>query len=173
MVNSYNPIDNYWFVAGDMSRVWSSKRFAYVSAGDGDYQSWLADPRNITAINPSVDDLSLVMQEQALPVYFQTTGLVVTSQSNTAVNGTYALDRTTLNQIGAVARDVGAGLGLPLGNDSFGYPDINGNIKMLNEQNIMDLYKAMRNFIAATTYAVQQSVTGQSVQLPPNTVTIG
>ena len=36
----YSPDNWYWIVAGDESRVWSSKASAYVPADDATYQAW-------------------------------------------------------------------------------------------------------------------------------------
>jgi hypothetical protein len=42
MALSYNPLDWYWIVAGDESRVFSSKTGDYVQLGDAAYVAWLA-----------------------------------------------------------------------------------------------------------------------------------
>ena len=36
----FSPTNWYWIVAGDESRVWSSKASAYVPADDATYQAW-------------------------------------------------------------------------------------------------------------------------------------
>ena len=38
---TYDPFDWYWIVAGDESRVWSSKASTYVPADDATFQGWL------------------------------------------------------------------------------------------------------------------------------------
>lgn len=171
MVVPYNPIDCYWFVAGDITQVWSSARMMYVPVGDDNYQQWLASGLNTTSTNPAAGDLSAVMQEQALPLYFGA-GITIVSDSTPAINSTYGLDPTTLDQIGTVARDSAAGFGLPLGAESFQYPDMDGNIRSLSEPNVQNLYKAMRNYVAATTYAIKTRVMGGAADLPSSTVPI-
>jgi hypothetical protein len=172
MLLAFTPNDWYWFVGGDMARVWSSKRMQYVSSGDDQYRAWLAAaPGNLATQIPSAADLSAVMQGQIISGYF-TSGLVVTSASTPPINATYGLDPVTLDQIGTVARDVSSGLGFPLGAPTFAYPDINGTLMSLSEQNVQDLYKAMRNYIAQVTYAVQTLVMGGTATLPSNVVTI-
>lgn len=167
MVVPYNPGDCYWFVGGDITQVWSSKRMAYVDVGDSDYQLWLTQPDIVTSTNPAATDLSLVMQQQALPLYFSS-GIQIQSASTPAINATYGLDPTTLDQIGTVARDSAAGFGLPLGLETFTYPDLMGNPRALSEPIIQGMYKAMRNYIAQTTFAVQTRVLGGDAALPSN-----
>lgn len=164
----YNPIDCYWFVGGDTSQVWSSARMEYVPVGDDAYRTWIAQPEAITSTNPSRADLADVMREHALPLYFAS-GITITSASNPAINGTYALDQKALDQVGAVARDSAVGFGLPNSAESFQYSDLTGAVKHLSEANVQDLYKAMRNYIAQTTLAVQKRVMGDaSMALPSN-----
>lgn len=168
----YNPIDCYWFVGGDIDQVWSSARMEYVPAGDDGYREWLAQPGVITSTNPSRADLADVMREHALPLYFATKGLTITSASNPAINGTYALDQSTLDRVGAVARDSAVGFGLPNGGDSFQHANLVGEVKYLSETNVQDLYKAMRNYIAQTTLAVRERVMGGAARMPSNQVSI-
>lgn len=40
-MTEYAPHDWYWIVAGDESRVWSSKASAYVPVSDATFQAWL------------------------------------------------------------------------------------------------------------------------------------
>lgn len=49
---SYNPKDWYWVVAGDTSKVFSSKIGDFVQASDPTYQAWVASggvPTNIVS----------------------------------------------------------------------------------------------------------------------------
>ena len=61
----YNPRDWYWIVAGDESRVWSSRRKAYVPDDDEDYGTFLALGRRPTRI-ASEAELAAVL-ERAVP----------------------------------------------------------------------------------------------------------
>ena len=38
---NYNPRDHYWFVNGDETQVYSSRRGTYVAPEDADYTAWL------------------------------------------------------------------------------------------------------------------------------------
>lgn len=81
-------------------------------------------------------------------------GLAVTSASNPSLNTTFALDPMTLDQIGSVARDVGAGLGLPGDGATFTYPDAAGTPRAFSPAQVIALYKAMRNrMLVLTTQA--------------------
>ena len=59
----YNPRDWYWIVAGDESRVWSSRRKAYVPDDDEDYGTFLALGRRPTRI-ASEAELAAVLEQQ-------------------------------------------------------------------------------------------------------------
>lgn len=74
-------------------------------------------------------------------------GIAITSTAAPALSATYALDATTLDQIGSVARDSAAGLGLPGGAPSFTYPDATGAPRVFSEAQIIALYKAQRDLL--------------------------
>lgn len=74
-------------------------------------------------------------------------GIAVTCDSNSALNAIYALDTTTMNQIGAVARDFAAGLGLPGGLTVFTYPDLGGTPRTFTGAQLVGLYTAQRNLL--------------------------
>lgn len=165
-------INHYWFVSGITTQVWSSNTFNYVSIDDTIYQAWLAVPGNIPTAALSASDLSFVAQTQILPAYFDSTTINITSNGSSDINSTYSVDSGTLNQVGDVARDVASGLGLPLSASVFQYPDATGTSKVLTPENVKDLYKAMRDYIAAFSYAAQTIVMGGSVDLPSKDITI-
>jgi hypothetical protein len=68
---SYNATNWYWFVAGDMSRVWSSKRDSYFPVTDAEYQAWLARGGVSTKIASELD-LATVLHSVGMtgPVVF-------------------------------------------------------------------------------------------------------
>ena len=171
-IHPYNPVDWYWFVGGNPTQVWSSKRFSYVPVSDQEYATWLTDPLHITSINPHPADLYQVMQEFVLPLYFNTASIEVTSTGTPDINAAYSLGSNALSQIGMVARDVAAGFGFPSGEATFQYPDAAGILHDLTEANIQDLYKAMRSQIASITSAVQTLALGGAAVIPSNAVTI-
>ncbi len=93
-------------------------------------------------------------------------GIAITSTGTPAISATYALDQTTLDQIGAVARDSAAGLGLPGGAATFTYPDINGVPRTFTGAQIQALYKAMRDCVFALyTTAATLAAGGTAVWL--------
>lgn len=47
----YNPCCHYWLVAGDLSRVWSSKERRYVDPLDVEFASWLVSGGKSTTID--------------------------------------------------------------------------------------------------------------------------
>jgi hypothetical protein len=74
-------------------------------------------------------------------------GIAITSTSTPDLTCTMALDSTTMDQIGAVARDASSGLGLPGGLDTFTYPDIDSTPRAFSQAQIIALYRAQRDLI--------------------------
>lgn len=166
----YNPIDWYWFIGGDNTQVWSSARMEYVPVNDATYGAWVSMP-NITSTNPSQADLAAVMIQQALPLYFGS-GIVITSDSTPSMNATYPLDADSVTLIGNAARDVASGLGFALGTTTMPVTDQAGVVHALSEPNVLNLYKAMRAYMATTQAAVQTRAMGGTAALPSNAVGI-
>jgi hypothetical protein len=89
------------------------------------------------------------------------------------LSATYALDDTTLAQIGSVARDAAAGLGLPFfertdPNARFNYPDITRTPHVFTSEQVQSLYIALRDYTAGLAYYA----TGQIPEPPAQPVTI-
>jgi hypothetical protein len=80
-------------------------------------------------------------------------GLQITSTGTPALSARYSLDELTLAQIGSVARDAAAGLGLPEESASFTYPDLAGAPHDFSASAIQALYKAMRDFVSRVSRA--------------------
>lgn len=99
-------------------------------------------------------------------------GLGVTSTGTPALNATYALDQTTLDQIGSVARDAAAGLGLPGGGGTFIYPDASGTPHSFSSANVQDLYKAMRDYMFELNTTLATIQAGGQANWPEASVTI-
>lgn len=99
-------------------------------------------------------------------------GLAVTSTATPPLSATYALDPTTLDQVGSVARDAAAGLGLPGSASTFTYPDITGAPHVFASTDIQNLYKAMRDYVFALneTAATLQAGGGASWPSPSKTI---
>lgn len=99
-------------------------------------------------------------------------GIAVTSTGTAALSATYALDSMTLDQIGSVARDAAAGLGLPGGLSTFTYPDINGSPHTFASADVQNIYKAMRNLLFALNTQAAVMAAGGSPSWPVQTATI-
>jgi hypothetical protein len=108
---------------------------------------------------------------EALPAKIAA-GIAITSTGTPAISATYALDQVTLDQIGAVARDAGAGLGLPGGLPTFTYPDIEGEPQTLSQANVIALYKAMRDLLFALNTTAATLAAGGDADWPVQSVTI-
>lgn len=99
-------------------------------------------------------------------------GIAITSTGSASVSATYALDAVTLDQVGSVARDAAAGLGLPGGGSSFAYPDITGAMKTLSAANVQGIYKAMRDLLFALNVQAAILGAGGTPTWPAQTATI-
>lgn len=169
---TFNPADWYWIVGGVPNQVFSSARCTYVSdTTDALYQLWLANPVNTPIVTSSQGDLANTLTQTVVPFYL-TTGLQIIFNSNNTLNATYALDETTMTQVGSIARDVASGLGFPLGIATFVYPDIIGVPHTFIEPEFLSLYKALRNYIASVNNAVVSTAFGNFALLPVNMTTI-
>jgi hypothetical protein len=96
-------------------------------------------------------------------------GITIASTGTPALNGVYALDALTMDQVGAVARDAASGLGLPGGGSTFEYPDRAGTPMTFTEQQIIGLYKAMRDLLLGLNTAAATQRAGGTPTWPPQT----
>lgn len=128
---------------------------------------WTITAGRLVAVDPSQAQLAGQAVADALAQ-----GIVVTSTSNPSLNAVYALDPTTLDQIGSVARDYGSGLGLPGGASNFTYPDQNREPHAFTGPQIVGLYIGMRNLLLSinTQGAIMRA--GGPGNFPSNAVTI-
>lgn len=101
-----------------------------------------------------------------------TAGIAITCDSNSSLNSTYALDETTMNQVGSVARDFAAGLGLPGGLPVFVYPDVNGVPRQLTGAQVVGLYTAQRNLLFALNTQAAIASNGGTPSWPSQTAEI-
>lgn len=98
-------------------------------------------------------------------------GLVVTCTGDGSVSGTYGIDPDTMETIGSVARDVGAGLGFPDG-DTYQARDIAGNPHTFTEPRLILLYKAQRLVLSRVNTAAAILANGGAPSWPDQTATI-
>lgn len=105
------------------------------------------------------------------------TGLIIAcapspSVCSSAMTGQWALDGTTLDQIGSVARDFGSNLGLPGGLSTFTYPDFTGTPRTMSGAQVQSLYKAERDYMLGLQTALSTVQAGGEGQWPTATATI-
>ncbi len=67
MMKPYTPANWYWYVAGDLTQVYSSAAVAYVVASDPTFVAWLAKGNVATKIN-SEQELFDVLLAAGVPV---------------------------------------------------------------------------------------------------------
>jgi len=169
---AFNISDAYWLVSGQPLLAWSSARFMYVdTAADVGFQAYVAAGNQATQIS-SFHVLADVMRLQRVPAYLLS-GVTVTFTQTPSLTSLYALDPTSMDQVGTLARDTACNFGFPGGSLSFQYPDFNSNMLSFNAAQIQQLYIALRDY----TNAVYQAVTALVFELPgavmpPTTVVI-
>ncbi len=103
---------------------------------------WTLAGGRLVAVPPSAEQAAGNAVRAAIDA-----GIEIHSASNSTITGFYALDSQTLDQIGAVARDYAAGLGLPGGLGGFSYPDKAGLMRQFTGPELVAVYQAMRNLI--------------------------
>lgn len=111
-------------------------------------------------------------QEAAVEVQHRIgAGLTLSCTGDPALSATYALDRTTMDQIGSVARDVAAGLGFPDG-ETFEYPDAAGLPHVFTPERLIGLYKAQRQVLSRINTQAAVLANGGVPSWPDQTATI-
>lgn len=169
---TYDPMRWYWIVNGNTENVWSSASLTYVAQSDEAYVEWTQQEGAVTTRIASPQELSQVMTDQVVSNVLLG-GLQIISTSTPAINSTYGLDDTTLNQISALARDAAIpALGFPGGASTFDYPDIHGAPHTFNADNMIDLYKALRDYTSSFRTAIAARIMGFNIPLPTQPVTI-
>ncbi len=99
-------------------------------------------------------------------------GIAITCTSNSALNATYALDPTTMEQIGSVARDFSSGLGLPGDIETFTYPDSTGQPRTFTGDQLTALYRKQRNLLTVLNTQAAIMGHGGSPSWPAQTAVI-
>ena len=99
-------------------------------------------------------------------------GITITCIGASALSGVYALDQNTMDQIGAVARDFSAGLGLPGGAATFGYPNAGGSPVTFTGIQLCELYKAQRDLLFLLNQQAAIMGAGGAPVWPAQTATI-
>jgi len=163
--STFDPADWYWYIADDATRVWSSRRAAYYSLTDADYQTWLTKNAKATAI-ASTSDLLDILISLWMPIYLAA-GMQVESTATPALNGTYPLDQTSQSQVTGVATSIAAGRGLPGGSSTFNYQS-----HVFNEVNFLNFADACSNFVYLSYQALGRSVMTGSGSMPEQPVVI-
>jgi hypothetical protein len=95
-------------------------------------------------------------------------GMMAVCDTSPQLSTIWALDDLTLEQIGAVARDAASGLGLPMSQPTFAYPDRGGVMRQMNDLDVQKLYRAMRDYVTA----IQLYDTDRAPNLPGQPVFI-
>jgi hypothetical protein len=99
-------------------------------------------------------------------------GLAVTSTATPALDATYPLMPNDFGLLGSIARDAASGLGLPGGGATAPIKDIDGTPHDFPEADVIALYKAERDYIAALAAQRDIMAGGGTPAWPPATATI-
>ena len=105
-------------------------------------------------------------QEQAAAIL--QAGCAVTSASTPALNATYPLDATHLDDLTALVAGISAGQGLPNGASTVTLFDATGAAHAFNSTQLVALGAALRNVF----YGCQMVIGGQSTTVPGQPATI-
>jgi len=162
----YNPSNWYWYVQdvpsqyGGGSQIYSSALASYIPEDDQTYQDWLAAGNKHTLITTH-EELHAVLDRQyplgtpkgrTLDLLNQ--GLSITSQSNSGLNGTYAIDSQSSQAIDVIATGItNKSMTLPGGGATFVYPDMYGNVHSWSAAQFIDFAQTVLNYV----YAVQMN----------------
>jgi hypothetical protein len=138
----------------ETGEVWAYEPDVVVTQVDGVYAFASADGTPLSApatLQPYDPPTGPTPAEQAQSLLAQkiAAGIAVTSTGSPGLSATFALDPTTMDQIGSVARDSASGLGLPGGGSTFMYPDLTATRHSLTGPQIIGLYKAQRDLLLA------------------------
>jgi hypothetical protein len=140
-----------------------------VACTEAQYQNaaaWTISGGNIVAVSapPPTSD-QVLASKIAL-------GIAITSTGAPSISATYALDATTLDQIGSVARDFSSGLGLPGDIMTFTYPDATGQPRTFTGDQLAALYRKQRNLLAVLNTQAAIMAHGGTPVWPTQTATI-
>lgn len=183
----YNPNNWYWIVGGSTTQVFSSFEGKYVPINDSLYQSWL-NAGNIPTLISTDGELTDVLINAGIPwslVYgagqtnlgvlengeavnvLLVSGINITSTSTPSLNGIYALDTNSVNNLNGLFLTVRVGDGFPEGASTFEYVDISGNPHSFDETHFLAFCVAVRNYL----YTLNQAGNSNG-PWPSNDVTI-
>ena len=157
-------IDNhYWQVGSDATKVYSSKKAAYVPVTDVGYVAWSA--MNTVSI---IDAQTLfdTLVELWVPLYLAN-GIQIVSTGNPALNGTYPLDPLSQQQINGSATSIAAGRGVPGGGSTFIYQG-----HSFTEATFLNFADGASNYVYNVYHSLGQIVMTGSGSLPTQPVTI-
>jgi hypothetical protein len=136
------------------------------------WSDWLANQHERRWQDGALVTVALPPAPAAILAAKLAAGVAITSTGTPDINAIYALDHTTLDQIGSVARDAAAGLGLPGGLQNFTYPDMAGAPKALTSANVQAIYRAMRDLVFALETQEAVMAAGGTPQWPDQRATI-
>lgn len=175
-----NASDCYWFVAGDTTQVWSSAQGASVALTNADYLAWL-DDGHLTARIGSWSELYEVLVSRApdtaaaLAVAHQAelrpdqigaalfaVGCQIASTGTPALNGTYAIDQISQQQMAGVATSIAAGFGFPASLTEIPWPDVSGVPHLFDQPAFLNLAYAIQSYI----YGIYQTIGALQAGIP-------
>lgn len=165
MFDMFDPADSYWFIGSDQSKVYSSARTGWVSVNDTTYKNW-ASQHSTTPTILSTQDLLDVLTKRWVPLYLAN-GVQIRSTGTSALNGTYAMDPASQQQITSIAASIAAGRGLPGGQSTFTYQG-----HSFDADHFLDFATAVENWVYAVYQAVGTIVMTGSGSMPTQPITI-
>lgn len=126
---------------------------------------WGVTARTFVNITPTPSGPT-ELQQQAMAAL--AAGIVLTSLSTGALDGTYDVSLQTTTSMSSVVAGIGAGLGLPGGASTFNWPDTSGSSHAFTETNFKNFATAVTGY----TYTLNQIIGGAILPLPDFNLTI-
>ena len=179
MSNMFNVRNWYWIVGGSTTQVYSSASVSYVPMSDPTYNMWISEGNHPTVIDNEAD-LSGVFFWQYPQGWYKNTavtsanaaithGITIVSQSTPSLNGIYALDSNSIENITGTELYILTNGTFPEGTETFPWADKNGTVHIFPN---VAMFKAFATAVGDFVSAVEQYAnTGQGF-IPNNTVTI-
>lgn len=164
-MRNYNINDWYWIIGNNKNNVFSSDRSIIVPITDTTYTTWLTSGNLPTKIDSwsslygvmlngnmtAATYIATTQQTSLTPLQIATfllNGTVsIISSSNGDLNGTYDISANSQSRITSITTGINAGKGLPGGNSTFGYADVNGAVHIFTVNTFVDFASAIENYV--------------------------
>lgn len=186
MTLRFDPAAWYYEVAGDPSVVVSARHGALVPAGDPEHQAWLSAGNSVTKTVSNGERFEYLLKHAPAAAgrlapeflargfltpgqandHLRTSGCRVTSESDPEVEGTYPVDRETLDKLGSLVRVVGNT------RETVNVADVGGKTHSLKSETLPALHDALIAYVDALNATELLLLGGHEAEWPAQPVGI-